>query len=64
MTELFPDLTVSGLRARMKQMDEDIVDCLDSFLSETGVGVLGLIVSFNEESQEYLLDWHLTFLEE
>jgi hypothetical protein len=64
MTELFPDLTVSGLRERMKQMDEDVVNCLDSFLAETGIGVIGLKLSFNEESEEFLLDYHLDFPEE
>jgi hypothetical protein len=60
----FPNLTTSELAARMKQMDDDIIDCLDSFLCDTGVGIVGLTLSFNEESQEYILDWHLAFLQE
>lgn len=60
----FSSLTVSGLSARMKQMDGDVIDCLDSFLSDTGVGVLGLRLVFDEESEAYLLDWHFGFPEE
>jgi hypothetical protein len=59
-----PNLTTSELSARMKQMDHDVIDCLDSFLLDTGVAVTGLNLSFDEESEEYLLDWHFAFLEE
>ena len=59
-----PSLTVSELSARMKKMDHDVVHYLDCFLSDTGVAVLGLRLSFDEESEEYLLDWHLAFPEE
>ena len=59
-----PNLTTSELSARMKQMDLDVLHCLDCFLSDTGVAVLGLQLSFNEESEEYILDWHLAFPEE
>ena len=48
----------------MKQMDHDVVHCLDCFLSDTGVGVVGLNLSFDEESEEYLLDWYFAFPEE
>jgi hypothetical protein len=60
----FPNLTTSELSARMKQMDHDVVHCLDCFLSDTGVAVTGLSLSFDEETEEYLLDWHFAFLEE
>ena len=60
----FPNLTTSELSARMKKMDHDVIHCLDCFLSDTGVGVLGLRLSFNEESEEYILDWHFAFPEE
>ena len=59
-----PNLTIPELHARMKQMDHDVVHCLDCFLSDTGVGVVGLNLSFNEETEEYLLDWHFAFPEE
>ena len=60
----FPNPTIPELFARMKQMDHDVVHCLDCFLSDTGVAVTGLSLSFDEESEEYLLDWHFAFLEE
>jgi hypothetical protein len=60
----FPNLTIPELHARMKQMDHDVVHCLDCFLSDTGVGVVGLSLSFDEETEEYLLDWHFAFPEE
>ena len=60
----FPNLTIPELHTRMKQMDHDVVHCLDCFLSDTGVGVVGLNLSFDEESEEYLLDWHFAFPEE
>lgn len=59
-----PNLTTSELSDRMKQMDHDVLHCLDCFLSDTGVAVVGLNLSFDEESEEYLLDWHFAFLEE
>jgi hypothetical protein len=59
-----PNLTMSELHARMKQMDHDVLHCLDCFLSDTGVAVVGLNLSFDEESEEYLIDWHFAFLEE
>jgi hypothetical protein len=59
-----PNLTTSELYARMKQMDDDVLHCLDCFLSDTGVAVVGLNLSFDEEIEEYLFDWHFTFLEE
>jgi hypothetical protein len=59
-----PNLTTSEFYARMKQMDLDVIDCLDSFLLDTGVGVAGLRLSFSKESEEYLLDWHFVFPEE
>ena len=59
-----PNLTTSELYARMKQMDHDVLYCLDCFLSDTGVAVVGLNLSFDEESEEYLLDWHFAFPEE
>jgi len=58
------NLTISELSARMKQMDHDVLHCLDCFLSDTGVAVLGLRLSFDEESEEYLLDWHFALPEE
>lgn len=60
----FPNLTTSELSARMKEMDHDVIHLLDCFLSDTGVAVLGLRLSFNEESEEYILDWHFAFPEE
>jgi hypothetical protein len=48
----------------MKEMDHDVVHRLDCFLSDTGVAVIGLNLSFDEESEEYLLDWHFAFPEE
>ena len=59
-----PNLTTSELSARMKQMDHDVLHCLDCFFSDTGVAVLGLRLSFDETSEEYVLDWHLAFPEE
>jgi len=59
-----PNLTTSELYARMKELDLDVVHCFDCFLSDTGVAVVGLNLSFDEESEEYLLDWHFAFLEE
>ena len=59
-----PNLTISELSARMKQMDHDVLHCLDCFLSDTGVAVLGLRLSFDEISEEYVLDWHFAFPEE
>ena len=60
----FPNLTTSELYARMKQMDHDVVHCLDCFFSDTGLAVVGLTLSFDEESEGYLLDWHFAFPEE
>ena len=60
----FPNLTTSELSARMKEMDHDVIHLIDCFLSDTGVAVLGLRLSFNEESEEYILDWHFAFPEE
>ena len=60
----FPNLTTSELSARMKELDHDVVHCLDCFLSDTGVAVLGLRLSLDKESEEYLLDWHFAFPEE
>ena len=60
----FPNLTTSEFYARMKQMDHDVVHCFDCFLSDTGVAVAGLRLSFDEETEEYLLDWHFAFPEE
>ena len=60
----FPNLTTSEFSARMKEMDHDVIHCLDCFLSDTGVAVLDLCLSFNEESEEYILDWHFAFPEE
>ena len=59
-----PNLTISELSARAKQMDHDVLHCLDCFLSDTGVGVVGLRLSFDEETAEYLLDWQFAFPEE
>jgi hypothetical protein len=59
-----PNLSTSELYARMKQMDHDVVHCFDCFLSDTGVAVAGLHLSFDEETEEYLLDWHFVFPEE
>lgn len=59
-----PNLTIPELHARMKQMDHDVCHCFDCFLSDTGVGVVGLNLSFDEETEEYLLDWHFAFPEE
>ena len=59
-----PNLTTSKLYACMKEMDHDVVYLLDCFLSDTGVAVIGLNLSFDEESEEYLLDWHFAFPEE
>ena len=59
-----PNLTISELSARAKRMDDDVVHCLDCFLSDTGVAVVGLRLSFDEETEEYLLDWHFAFPEE
>ena len=59
-----PDLTTSELYARMKKMDDELIHCLDCFLSDTGVAVVGLNLSFDEQSEEYLLDWHFVFPEE
>jgi hypothetical protein len=52
----FPNLTTSELSARMKEMDHDVIHCLDCFLSDTGVLVLDLRLSFDRESEDYLLD--------
>jgi hypothetical protein len=59
-----PNLTISELYARMKEMDFNVTHCLDCFLSDTGLAVVGLNLSFDEESEEYLLDWHFAFPEE
>jgi hypothetical protein len=59
-----PNLTTSELYACMKEMDHDVVHRLDCFLSDTGVAVIGLNLSFDEKSEEYLLDWHFAFPEE
>ena len=59
-----PNLSTSEFCARMKQMDHDVVHCFDCFLSDTGVAVAGLHLSFDEETEEYLLDWHFAFPEE
>jgi hypothetical protein len=48
----------------MKEMDFNVAHCLDCFLSDTGLAVVGLNLSFDEESEEYLLDWHFAFPEE
>jgi len=48
----------------MKQLDHDVVHLFDCFASDTGVDVLGLYLSFDEESERYVLDWHFAFLEE
>lgn len=58
-----PNLTTSELCARMVQMDHDVLHCLDCFFSDTGVAVIGLSLSFDEENAEYFLDWHFTFPE-
>jgi len=58
------NLTTSELSTRMKQMDHDVAHCLDCFFSDTGIAVLGLRLSFDEESEKYLLDWHFAFPEE
>ena len=63
MTDI-PNLTTSEFSARMKRMDLDVVHCLDCFLSDTGVEVIGLNLSFDKEAEGYLLDWHFAFLEE
>jgi len=60
----FPNLTTSEFYARMKQLDHDVVHLFDCFASDTGVDVLGLHLSFDEESERYVLDWHFAFLEE
>ena len=55
-----PDLTTSQLTSRMKELDSEIVHCLDNFLRDTDVAVIGMRLHL-DDCHEYSIQYEFTF---
>jgi hypothetical protein len=59
-----PDLTTSELAARLKELDFAIVHQFDVFASDTGIDIADLIIRYDYDNDEYVMDYRLAFPEE
>ena len=44
------ELTTSQLNARMQQLDQELVQCLETFLIDTDVAIETVFIDYQEES--------------
>lgn len=58
-----PDLTTKELSLRTKKLDTEIVHCLDNFLRDTDVAVIGMDIHLND-CYEYDIQYHFAFADE
>jgi hypothetical protein len=59
-----PDPTTSELAASLKELDFRILHQFDIFATDTGVDIIELHVTWDEEKEEFLMDYRLAFPEE
>ena len=58
-----PELTTKELSLRMKELDNEIVHCLDNFFRDTNVAVIGMGIYLND-SHDYEILYQFAFADE